>query len=90
MRIRTATAAALLGAAAILGSVGTATATAHDNNRASWTSFAQDFSDRVVAPRVSSSDNDTTDVKSFSTRITSDNELKNISSGLAIGEVEVE
>ncbi|MGI5349873.1 hypothetical protein ACQEU8_17055 [Streptomyces sp. CA-250714] len=88
MRIRTATAAAVLATAAVLGSAGTVAA--HDNNQSPWTSVAQDFSDRVLSHRVSSSDNDTTDIKSFQSTNVSDNELNNISSGLAVGEIEVE
>ncbi|MBO8190564.1 hypothetical protein ITI46_02385 [Streptomyces oryzae] len=88
MRIRTATAAAVLATAAVLGAAGTAAA--HDNNHTRWTALAQDFSDHALNARVSSSDNDTTDIKSFSNKVISDNELQNISSGLAIGKIDVD
>ncbi|MEU7316753.1 hypothetical protein [Streptomyces sp. NPDC007083] len=84
MRIRTATAAAVLATAAVLGSAGTAFA----GN--SWNSYAQDFSDHILNARVSSSDNDTTTVKTFQNYHIHDNVVTNINSGLAIGELELD
>ncbi|MBO8197660.1 hypothetical protein ACFW4X_10345 [Streptomyces smyrnaeus] len=85
MRIRTATAAAVLASAAVLGSAGTAFA-----GDSHWSSFAQDFSRHSLDARVSSSDNDTTSIKKFETTNVSDNVITDFNTGARIGELELD
>ncbi|MGY1436969.1 hypothetical protein [Streptomyces reniochalinae] len=86
MRIRTATAAAVLATAAVLGSAGTAFA--GDNHN--WTSSAYDFSDHVLSKYENNSDNDTNVVKQFKYTNISDNEVNNYDTGAHIGELELD
>ncbi|WP_369203770.1 hypothetical protein [Streptomyces sp. PU-14G] len=85
MRIRTATAAAVLATAAVLGSAGTAFA-----GDGHWASAAYDFSDHVLNKQESNSDNDTTDIKQFKYTNISDNVVKNFDTGAHIGELELD
>ncbi|MBO8189440.1 hypothetical protein [Streptomyces spirodelae] len=85
MRIRTATAATLLATAAVFGAAGTAFAGDHADQY--WTTFAQDYSDRSLNARISSSDNDTTDIKKFQVTNITDNEVRPITAGAAIGKI---
>ncbi|NSC22888.1 hypothetical protein FM076_17600 [Streptomyces albus subsp. chlorinus] len=84
MRIRTATAAAFLLTAAVLGSAGTALADEHN-----WSAAAYDYSNTLLKKHENKSDNDTNSAEQFSNTQTNvtDNNVRAFATGTQIGKL---